>query len=176
MDKRWYVVHTQSGYEAKVKMNLENQIEILGVKEKISRVLIPTEDVAEVRGGKKKVTTRKFFPGYILVEMVLDEKTWYIVKQTPGVTGFVGSGRNPIPLKEEEIESIIRTVEEKKTKPKPKVLFSKGEGVRVIEGPFANFNGVVEEINSEKGKLKVMVTIFGRSTPVELEFWQVEKM
>lgn len=174
MSKKWYVIHTLSGCENKVRASLEEKIDSLSLRDSISRVIIPTEEVAEIRGGEKRVTTRNLFPGYVFVEMDLNEKNWYLVKNTPGVSGFVSSGREPVPLEEKEVENILKAVEEKRAKPTPKVVLEKGERVRVIEGPFTNLNGVVEEINPEKGKVKVMVSIFGRSTPVELEYWQVE--
>lgn len=172
----WYVVHTQTGVEAKVKANLESRADLAGLKHLIHQVLIPTEKVSEVKEGKKRITERKFFPGYILVEMELTDDSWYLVKNTPGISGFVGSGRNPIPLSEGDINQILHQQEEKTSKPKPKVEFTVGENVRVKEGAFTNFNGTIEEINPDRGKLKVMVAIFGRSTPVELEYWQVEKI
>ena len=142
----------------------------------VSQVLVPMEKVSEVKGGKKKISDRRVYPGYVMIEMELNDDTWYVIKSTPGVAGFVGSGVRPIPLQEEEIQQILQASQEKMEKPTPKVVFEKGEAVRINEGPFTNFNGVVEEIHPEKGKLKVMVTIFGRSTPVELEYWQVEKV
>ncbi len=175
-EAKWYVVHTQTGVEAKAKANLESRAETAGLRHLIHQVLIPTEKVSEVREGKKRISERKFFPGYILVQMELTEDSWYLVKNTPGISGFVGSGKTPIPLGEEDMNQILQQQEEKKTKPKPKVEFGIGENVRVKEGAFANFNGVIEEINPNRGKLKVMVMIFGRSTPVELEYWQVEKI
>ncbi len=175
VNRKWYVLHTLSGCENKVRVNLEEKIDSLpSLQDSISRVLIPTEEVAEVRGGEKKVTTRNLFPGYVFVEMDLNEETWYLVKNAPGVSGFVSSGKEPVPLEEEEVKNILKAVEEKKTKPKPKVILEKGETVRVVEGPFTNLNGVVEEANPDRGKVRVMVSIFGRSTPVELEYWQVE--
>lgn len=176
MAKSWYVIHTQTGHEERVKVTLESRAHQFGQQEKIAQVLIPTEKVSEVKAGKKKISTRKFFPGYVLVEMELTDDTWYLVKNTPGVTGFIGSGKKPLPLKDSEVSSIIRQAEEKKEKPTPKVIYDKGESVRVKEGPFVNFNGTIEEINPNKGKLKVLVAIFGRTTPVELEYWQVEKI
>ncbi len=173
---KWYVVHTQTGVEAKAKANLESRADTAGLKHLIHQVLIPTEKVSEVREGKKRITERKFFPGYLLVEMELTEDSWYLVKNTPGISGFVGSGKTPIPLSPDDMSQIIQQQEEKTSKPKPKVEFVPGESVRVKEGAFANFNGIIEEINPNRGKLKVMVTIFGRSTPVELEYWQVEKI
>lgn len=173
---KWYVIHTQTGYESRVKSSLETRAEAAGLKQVLSQILIPTEKVSEVKEGKKKISERKFFPGYILVEMVLSDESWYLVKNTPGISGFVGSGNRPIPLREADVDAILKQQEEKTSKPKPKVEFSFGESVRVKEGAFANFNGVIDEINPNKGKLKVMVTIFGRATPVELEYWQVEKI
>lgn len=173
---KWYVIHTQTGVESKVKANLESRAEVAGLRHLIQQILIPTEKVSEVKAGKKRISERKFFPGYILIQMELTDDSWYLVKNTPGISGFVGSGKNPIPLSEDEVNSIIVQQEEKTSKPKPKVEFSQGENVRVKEGAFANFNGVIEEINPNRGKLKVMVTIFGRQTPVELEYWQVEKI
>lgn len=173
---KWYVLHTQTGVEAKVKASLESRAELAGLKTLIHQVLIPTEKVSEVKEGKKRIMERKFFPGYILVQMDLTDDSWYLVKNTPGISGFVGSGKTPIPLSEDEVNSIIRQQEEKTSKPKPKVEFAAGENVRVKEGAFANFNGVIEEVNPNRGKLRVMVTIFGRQTPVELEYWQVEKI
>jgi len=174
--KKWYVVHTQTGYEQKVKSTLLARAESEGLKDEIEEILIPTERVSEVRGGKKTVTERKFFPGYIVVHMELDDRTWYLVKNTPGISGFVGTRSKPIPLKEEDIRNIVSQEEEKRTKPKPKTEFLLGENVRIKEGAFSNFNGTIEEIFPEKGKLRVMAVIFGRSTPVELEYWQVEKL
>ena len=174
--KNWYVVHTQTGSEDKVRTSIENKITALGLEDLISKVIIPTEQVSEVRAGKKRVSQRKFFPGYLLVEMEFNEKTYLLVKTTPGVTGFIGLGKKPVPLPQEEIDNILKRTEEAKVKPKPKVEFEKNEQVRVTEGPFVNFNGTIEEIHPEKGKVKVSVSIFGRSTPVELEYWQVEKI
>ena len=174
--KSWYVVHTQTGSEEKVKTVLESKINSEGLNEVISKVLIPTEQVSEVRSGKKKISQRKFFPGYLLVEMDLNEKTYLFVKNAPGVTGFIGLGKKPMPLPQSEVDNILKKTEETQVKPSPKIVFEKGEQVRVTEGPFLNFNGTIEEIHPEKGKIKVSVSIFGRSTPVELEYWQVEKV
>jgi transcription termination/antitermination protein NusG len=177
MEKKWYVIHTQTGFEDKVKKNILNQLEEHPeYKEFITQVLIPTEQIAEIKGGKKKISQRKFFPGYVLVEMDLNDKTWYFIKNTSGITGFVGSGSRPIPLRDNEIQNILKQSESTKEKPIPKVMFDKGEAVRVKEGPFTNFNGNIEETNLEKGKVKVTISIFGRSTPVELETWQIEKI
>jgi len=176
MSARWYVVHTQTGVEAKVKTNLETRAQLAGLSHAIHQVLIPTEKVSEVKEGKKKISERKFFPGYILVEMDLTDESWYLVKNTPGVSGFVGSGKKPIPLGDSDIQNVLVQQKEKAEKPKPKVEFEIGENVRVKEGAFANFNGTVEEMNPNRGKMKVMVSIFGRQTPVELEYWQVEKI
>lgn len=176
MAKKWYVIHTQTGFEEKIKLNIEKRAKEKSMKELISQILIPTEKVSEVKAGKKKISFRKFFPGYVLMEMELTDKLWYLIKTTPGVTGFIGPRARPQALKEQEIKNILRQTQEKREKPTPKVIFEKGEGIRVIDGPFTNFNGAVEEINPSKGKLKVTVSIFGRATPVELEYWQVEKI
>ena len=176
MSKKWYVVHTQTGLEDKAKSALEKTIGSSGNKDLIGQIIIPTEQVSEVRGGKKKVSQRKFFPGYLLVEMELNESSYLLVKNTPGVTGFIGAGKHPSSLSESEIKNILKKSEETQVRPSPKVVFAKEEQVRVIEGPFVNFNGTIEEVRPEKGKLKVAVSIFGRATPVELEYWQVEKV
>ena len=174
--KHWYVVHTQTGREETVKTTLESHAQQFSLQEKITQILIPTEKVSEIKSGKKTISTRKFFPGYVLIEMELNDDTWYLVKNTPGVSGFIGSGKKPLPLADSEVNTIIKQAEEKKEKPTPKVIYEKGESVRVKEGPFVNFNGTIEEVNPNKGKLKVLVAIFGRTTPVELEYWQVEKI
>src|SRR4030066_2462685 len=166
MEKNWYVIHTYSGYEEKVKHTLEEKRDKKGLQDKILRVLIPTEKVVELRGGKKKESDRKFYPGYILVEMELDDETWHLVKSVPRVTGFVG-GKNPVPIPQEEVEIIIKHVE-KGPAPQIKTQFQKGESVRIIDGPFSNFNGYVEDLDMDHGRLRVMVSIFGRQTPVEL--------
>ena len=176
MTKKWYVVHTQTGYEDKVKANIAKRAEASNLSEKISQVLVPVEKVSEVKEGKKKISTRKFFPGYVIVEMELTDETWYLIKNTAGVSGFIGSGRKPVSLQESEVKAIVKQTELAKEKPTPKVIFEKGEGVRVLEGPFTNFNGTIEEVNPTKGKIKVTISIFGRATPVELEYWQVEKV
>ncbi len=176
MAKSWYVIHTQTGWEEKVRTSLEKRIKQKAKEEFITQVLVPTERVSEVRGGKKTISQRKFFPGYILVEMVLNDETWYLVKNTPGVSGFIGARSRPVPLKESEIQAILKHTEDAQEKPLPKTIFEKGESVRVVDGPFVNFNGNIEDVNPMKGRLKVIISIFGRSTPVELEYWQVEKV
>ncbi len=176
MAKKWYVVHTQTGQEEKVKAGLESMIRAKSLGDKVNNILVPTEKVSEVKEGKRRILHRKFFPGYVLIEMELDEETWYLIKSTPGVSSFIGSGKKPLPLKESEIKVIIQQAKEKKEKPQPRILFEKNEAVRIKEGPFTNFSGVIEGVNPDKQKLKVMVSIFGRSTPVELEYWQVEKI
>ncbi|MDD5097850.1 MAG: transcription termination/antitermination protein NusG [Candidatus Omnitrophica bacterium] len=174
--KNWYVIHTQTGIEEKVKTSLEKKISAEGLQDLITSVIIPTEQVSEVRSGKKKITQRKFFPGYLLVEMDLSEQTYLFIKNSPGVTGFIGLGKKPVALPKEEVDNILKRTKETAAKPSPKIVFEKGEQVRVNEGPFLNFNGTIEEVYPEKGKVKVSVSIFGRSTPVELEYWQVEKV
>lgn len=174
--KQWFVIHTQTGQEIKVKSSLEMKVRQGPSAEAVGQILVPTERVSEIRGGKKRISERKFFPGYLLVQMELTDETWHLVRTTPGVTGFIGAGRRPVALSDDEINEILRQTEERKDKPTPRVMFAKGEGVRVIEGPFANFDGAIEEVNAQRGKLKVMVSIFGRQTPVELEFWQIERL
>src|SRR5215468_8276258 len=173
---KWYIIHSYSGFERKVKESLESRVRAFGLEEKIGRVLIPTEAVTEVRGGKKYTVERMFYPGYVLVQMDMDDHVWHVVKSTPRVTGFVGTGQQPTPLSEDEVNQIVYRVDTGKDKPKIKVKFEKSETVRIIDGPFANFNGTVDEVNEDRETLKVMVTIFGRATPVELEFGQVEKV
>ena len=172
---RWYIVHTYSGFEERVKESLKQRAEALDMADSFGDIRIPTERVVEYRGGKKKESERKFFPGYILVEMKMSDPAWHVVKNTPKVTGFVSTGKKPTPLSERELEDILQQVSTAKEKPKPKFLFEKGEPVKIIDGPFSNFTGVVEEVNLDRSTLKAMVTIFGRQTPVELEFSQVEK-
>jgi transcription termination/antitermination protein NusG len=174
MSMKWYGVHTYSGFENKVRLNLLESIKNEGVEDLFEEILIPSETVVELKKGEKKTSSRKFFPGYILVKMTLTDETWHIVKETAKVTGFVG-GNTPFPIAEEEVLKITRRMEEGAEKPRPKVLFEVGETVRVVDGPFLNFSGVVEDVKPDKGKLRVTVTIFGRATPVELEFMQVEK-
>ncbi len=173
MEKNWYVVHTYSGFEEKVKLSIEEKIDKQNFGERILRILIPTERVIELRGGKKKESDKKFYPGYILIEMELDDETWHLIRSTPRVTGFVG-GAKPIALSEEEVGVIIQQIE-KGPVPQVKTQFQKGESVRIIDGPFTNFIGSVEDVDLDHGRLNVMVSIFGRQTPVELNFFQVEK-
>jgi transcription termination/antitermination protein NusG len=173
--KNWYIIHTYSGFEKKVKESLEGRVTAFGLGEKIGRVMVPTEDVIEVRGGKKIVSPRMFYPGYVLVEMEMNDDTWHVVRSTPRVTGFVGSGQTPSPLSEEEVQAILNRSATPTEKQKPKLIFERNEQVRIVDGPFSSFNGVVEEVNPDRNTLKVSVTIFGRSTPVELDFTQVEK-
>ena len=174
---RWYVVHAYSGMEKAVERNLRERIERLAMQAKFGRILVPTEEVVELKGGKKSVTERRFFPGYVLVEMVMDDDTWHLVKHTSKVTGFVGGARNrPAPISEAEVMKIVNQMQEGVDKPRPKVQWQVGELVRVKDGPFTDFNGAVEEVNYEKSKVKVSVTIFGRATGVELDFAQVEKV
>ncbi|MCP5463688.1 MAG: transcription termination/antitermination protein NusG [Deltaproteobacteria bacterium] len=175
MTKKWYVVHTYSGFEQKAKLSLEERIKTSGMGEFFEEVLVPAETVVEIRKGQKKTTTRKFFPSYILVKVNLTEEAWHLIKDTPKVTGFVGNGSNPPSIPEEEVLKITQRIDDGEMKPKLKYSFDKGDSVRVIDGPFNTFNGTVEEVNPEKGRLKVLVSIFGRATPVDLEFTQVEK-
>jgi transcription termination/antitermination protein NusG len=174
--KQWFIVHTYSGFERKVAKSLQERVKAYGLSDEIGEILIPTEDVVEMRGGKKVVSSKRFFPGYLLVEMTMSDNAWHVVKNTPKVTGFVGAGSKPTPLSREEVDQILHQVTAAAEKPKPKYTFEKGDQVRINEGPFTNFNGMVDDVNTEKNTLKVMVTIFGRSTPVELDFLQVEKL
>ncbi len=176
MTKNWYVVHTYSGFEKFVAESIRQRAIELNLESQFGQIIIPTEDVIEIKGGRKVVSTKRSYPGYILVEMEMNDENWHLVRETPKVTGFVGSGRKPSPLNRDEVGQIVEHMETTSEKPKPKHSFEKGEAVRIIDGPFFNFNGIVEEVNHEKNTLKVMVTIFGRSTPVELEFLQVEKL
>jgi transcriptional antiterminator NusG len=176
MAKRWYVVHAYSGFEKQVKRSLEDRIERADMQEMFGDVLVPTEEVVEMKGGQKRRSDRKFFPGYVLVEMEMTDETWHLVKDVPKVMGFIGgTADRPAPITEKEADAILNRVQEGADKPRPKVLFEPGEMVRVVDGPFNDFNGVVEEVDYDKSRLKVAVLIFGRSTPVELEFHQVEK-
>lgn len=176
MTKRWYVVHAYSGFEKSVQRSLLERIERSGLKDKFGQILVPVEEVVEMKGGQKAISERKFFPGYVLVEMEMTDETWHLVKNTPKVTGFVGgTATKPTPISSKEVEAILRQIQEGVEKPKPKVLFEVGEAVRVKEGPFTDFHGTVEDVNYDKNKLRVSVSIFGRATPVELDFGQVEK-
>ena len=175
MAKEWYIVHTYSGFEKKVAESLRQRVHAYGLQDQIGEVLIPTEDVVEMKGGKKVVSPKRFFPGYVLAQMEMNDDTWHVVKNTPKVTGFVGAGQKPAPLTQEEVDQVIHQVTVAAEKPKPKYTFESGETVRIIDGPFSNFSGLVDEVNLDRNTLKVMVTIFGRSTPVELDFLQVEK-
>ena len=173
-DRRWYVIHTYSGYENKVKANLEHRIQSMDMGDKIFQVLVPTEEEIEIKNGKRHPVERKVFPGYVLVEMVMNDDSWYVVRNTPGVTSFVGSGNKPTPLTDGEVKQILRQI--KLDAPKYRVAFQKGEAVRVTDGPFTDLHGVVDEVNPERNKVKVLVSIFGRETPVELDFLQIEKL
>jgi len=176
MAKNWYVVHTYSGFEKFVAKSIHQRAAEHKIEDQIGEIIIPTEGVVEIKDGKKVVSTKRSYPGYILIEMEMSDENWLIIRDTPKVTGFVGSGKKPSPLSKEEVSQIVEHMESTSEKPKPKHSFEKGEAVRIIDGPFFNFNGIVEEVNHERDTLKVMVTIFGRSTPVELEFLQVEKI
>ena len=173
-DRKWYVIHTYSGYENKVKTNLEHRISTMDVADRIFQVVIPMEGEVEVKDGQRRTVQRKVFPGYVLVDMKLDDQSWYVVRNTPGVTGFVGSGNKPIPLEEGEVRKILKQMTAEA--PRVKIAFEKGQSVRIIDGPFADFIGVVDEILQDKGKIRVMVSFFGRETPIELDFLQVEKL
>lgn len=174
--KRWYVIHAYSGYENSVVRTLEERIKVNGLEDCFDEIIVPTEEVVEMRGGQKRKSSRKFFPGYVLVQMVMNDETWHLVRNVPRVLGFIGgTSEKPVAISDKEANSILQRVEEGETQPKHKVLFEPGEVVRVIDGPFSDFNGVVEDVNYEKSRLRVSVSIFGRSTPVELEFGQVEK-
>ena len=173
-ETRWYVIHTYSGYEDRVKKNLEQRIQSMDVQDRVFDVVVPTEDEIEIRDGQRRTVARKVFPGYILVHMTLDDSSWYVVRNTPGVTGFVGSGTHPIPLEDQEVKSILKQMEAEA--PRVRVGFTKGQSIRIVDGPFAEFIGTVDEIFSDKGKVKVLLSFFGRETPVELDFLQVEKL
>jgi transcriptional antiterminator NusG len=173
---KWYVIHTYSGYEAKAKAALEERVRSMHMEQKIGAVLVPVERVQELgKGGQRKISSRKFFPGYIFVNMLLDDETWHVIKNTPKITGFVGHATNPPEVPEHEVREITQQMEEGALRPKPKVLFEVGEAIKVVDGPFQDFNGTVEEVKPEKGKVRVLISIFGRATPVELDFVQVEK-
>jgi transcriptional antiterminator NusG len=176
MAKNWYIVHTYSGFEDFVRESIMQRAAELGITDEIGQIIIPKENVVEIKAGKKVVSAKRSYPGYILVEMEMSDENWHIIRETPKVTGFVGSGKKPSPLSKAEVKQIVTQMETTSEKPKPKHAIVKGEAVRIVDGPFFNFNGIVEEVNSERSTLKVMVTIFGRSTPVELEFLQVEKI
>src|SRR5215469_12717506 len=173
---KWYILHAYSGFERKVRESIQSRVQAFGLGDRVGRVMIPTEPVTEIVNGKKRTVERVFLPGYVLVEMELDNNLWHVLKETPKVTGFLGTGDKPVALSEEEVSSILFRSEVAKDKPRLKIKFEKNEQVRITDGPFANFNGVVDEINEDRETLKVMVTIFGRSTPVELEFGKVEKI
>jgi transcriptional antiterminator NusG len=173
-EKDWYAIHTYSGYEERVKKNLEQRIKFMDSEDEVSQVIIPTEDEVEIRGGQRRTISKKILPGYILVEMVLTDQSWNIVRNTPGVTGFVGSGGKPVALSEDEVEQILKQM--RAETPKVKVGFRQGQSVRVTDGPFTDFVGIVDEIGTEKGKVKVLLSLFGRETPVELDFLQVENL
>ena len=173
---KWYIVHSYSGFERKVKESIESRVQAFGLENKIGRVVIPTEPVTEIRNGKKYTVERAFLPGYVLVEMDLNDDVWHVVKGTPRVTGFLGTGQHPSPLSEDEVNQIVYRVNTAKDKPKLRVKFEKNEQVKITEGPFATFTGTVDEVNEDKQEVTVMVTIFGRSTPVKLEFGQVDKV
>ncbi len=172
---RWYVVHTYSGFESKVKLSLQERIDSSGMKDYFEDILVPEEDVVELVSGEKKTTKRKFFPGYVLVRMELNDETWHTVKNTPKVTGFIGSRDRPSPIPDKDVESLITRMDEGTLKPKPKFRFDVGDQVKIIDGPFTNFDGVIDDVKPEKGKLRVIVRIFGRPTPVELDFIQVSQ-
>jgi len=174
MERNWYAVHTYAGHENKVKTTIERRAESMNLKDKVFRILIPTEQELRTRAGKKREIQRKIFPGYVLIEMVLDDSTWYLVKSTTGVTGFVSSGNKPVPLQEKEIANILQAVEGPRQK--PKVLWEANQVIRVTTGPFADFTGTIQEVNVQKEKVKVLISIFGRDTPVELDFAQIEKI
>ena len=173
---KWYVVHTQTGAEERARAGLESRMAKTALKQYIGEIVVPTEQVSEVRGGKKKISTRKFFPGYLLLKMEMNKESWYLVKTTPGITGFIGPGRRPQHLTDDEVNTILKRTQDTENKPSPKIVFEIGEPIRIAQGPFANFNGSVMEVYPDRGKLKVSVSIFGRSTLVEMEYWQVEKI
>ena len=175
MNFKWYIIHVHSGYEEKIKVSLQERIEIEGLTDSFDQILVPTEQVVELVKGKKKESSRKFYPGYILVRMKLNEASWYLVSKTPKVSGFIGSKKKPVPISEKEAKQILDRIEAGKEKPRPKISFEVDDEIRVNSGPFTNFNGSIVEINAEKGKIKALVSIFGRSTPVELDFMQVSK-
>ncbi len=172
--RKWYVIHTYSGYENKVKTNLEHRVDSMGVRDKIFQVVIPTEEEIEIRDGQRRMVQKKVFPGYVLVEMLMDDDSWYVVRNTPGVTGFVGSGNKPTPLEDAEVKKILKQM--KVAPARPRIDLQKGHRVKVVDGPFTDFIGVVDDVNPEKAKVRVMVSFFGRETPVELDFLQVQRL
>jgi transcription termination/antitermination protein NusG len=171
--REWYVIHSYSGYENKVKQNLEQRIETMGMQDKIFQVVVPTEEEVEIRDGQRRTSRKRVFPGYVLVQMILDDESWYVVRNTPGITGFVGSGTDPIPLSQEEVDKILARMEEEK--PRIRLNYRVGETVRITEGPFADFMAVVDELYPDRGKVRLLVSFFGRETPVEMDFMQIEK-
>lgn len=173
-ERRWYVIHSYSGYENKVKKNLESRIESMGMQDRIFQVVVPTEEQVELKGGQRRTTERRIFPGYILVEMIMDDDSWYVVRNTPGVTGFVGMGSKPTPLRQEEVDRILKRMEAEA--PTIKINFRESDSVRITDGPFKDFHGIVDHIDREKGKVRVLVNFFGRETPIELDFLQVERV
>jgi transcription termination/antitermination protein NusG len=176
MGKNWYVVHTYAGFEGRVKDSILERASQMGLEDKIGQVLVPTEDVIEIKEGKKRTSTRKFFPGYVLVEMDMSNESWQMIKETPKVTGFVGGGSQPIPLAQEEVDTLLKQIDSGTAVPRQKEEFHKGDSVRIIDGPFLGFNGMVDDVDQERSRLKVLVSIFGRGTPVELGFLQVERL
>lgn len=176
MEFKWYIVHTYSGFENRVKIALQEKVKYLGKEEFFGQIIMPTEQVVELVKGKKKTSSRKFYPGYLLVQMALTDETWHIVQDTEKVTGFLGGKTKAVPISEEEAQRILKRMEDGRERPKPKFFFEEGDEIRVIDGPFNNFNGIVEEVKPDKAKLKVLISIFGRSTPVELDFVQVTKI
>jgi len=176
MAKQWYVLRVQSGREEKVKETLARKVQLAGLEDRVTNILVPTENVTEIKGGKKRVRERKLYPGYILVEMELDDDVWFAIRDTPGIGDFVGAYGRPVPMEPEEVERILKGQEQKEEQPVVKIDLERGQSVKIKEGPFENFDGIVEEVNPAKGIVKVIVTIFGRATPVELEYWQVEKI
>ena len=176
MSKKWYVVHAYSGFEKSVQRALLDRIKRSDIAEQFGKILVPVEEVVEMKAGQKAISERKFFPGYVLVEMELTDETWHLVRSTPKVTGFVGSGNKPVSLPADQVDEIMRNMEAGAEKPKPKSVFQRGDKVRVIDGPFVNFQGVVEDMNPERGRMKVVVPVFGRPTSVELEYYQVERL
>ena len=176
MELNWYIVHTYSGFESRVKLTLQEKIKSLGKEEFFGQIIVPTEQVVELVKGKKKTSSRKFYPGYIMVQMALTDETWHIVQDTDKVTGFLGGKMKPVPISVEEAQRILTRMENGRERPKPKFLFEAGDEIRVIDGPFTNFNGMVEEVKPDKAKLKILISIFGRPTPVELDFVQVSKL